>query len=367
MQLGSAWQIVRENWRTVREKLPVSSAWRAVREKLPMPRGRLARSLASTAVIVVLSAAAGGKAAGPLVGARVDAASLPPAGSAAPAAKMAETPKAAPAAVVPVNYSPPAVSHVQLAELAPPTTATPSPASATGTDAALTPQAAAPPPAASGPDAAIAEQLHDLANGKFDGIIGGKKDRTTIDAFYSGRGYAPMWITDGKFNARAAAAIAYLGQVDADGLDPADYPVPDFASISDPAALAEAEIGSPRRSSPTPIMRRSGACIGPTSAATSSMRSSRRTRPTVLAAVLDAKDVAATLAGYEPQAPRISRSRPSSPNCAPARNDSRQGADPERAGAQDRRPGRPRAAIARAARRAAAMAARPTTRRWPRR
>ena len=61
MQLSSAWQIVRENWRTVREKLPVSSAWRAVREKLPMPQGRLARTLASTAVIVVLSAAWGAR------------------------------------------------------------------------------------------------------------------------------------------------------------------------------------------------------------------------------------------------------------------------------------------------------------------
>ena len=29
---------------------------------------------------------------------------------------------------------------------------------------------------------------------------------------------------------------------DADGLDPADYPVPDFASLTDPAALAEAEL-----------------------------------------------------------------------------------------------------------------------------
>ena len=56
------------------------------------------------------------------------------------------------------------------------------------------------------------------------------------------RNYAPLWITDGKANARAKAAIAYLGQVDADGLDPADYPVPNFASLSDPAALAEAEI-----------------------------------------------------------------------------------------------------------------------------
>ena len=38
------------------------------------------------------------------------------------------------------------------------------------------------------------------------------------------------------------AAIGYLGHVDADGLDPADYPVPNFASITDPAALANAEI-----------------------------------------------------------------------------------------------------------------------------
>ena len=133
-----------------------------------------------------------------------------------------------PAPVVPVNYSPPAVSRVRLAELAPPTAAAPNPADATGTDAAPTPQAAAPPPAASGPDAAIAEQLHDLAGGKFDGIIGVKEDRTTIDAFYSGRGYAPLWITDGKPNARAQAAIAYLRHVDADGLDPADYPIRTF-------------------------------------------------------------------------------------------------------------------------------------------
>ena len=84
--------------------------------------------------------------------------------------------------------------------------------------------------------------MHGLADGKFDRLIGGKKERPAIDAFYSGRNYAPLWITDGKANARAKAAIAYLGHVDADGLDPADYPVPDFAALSDPAALAEAEL-----------------------------------------------------------------------------------------------------------------------------
>jgi L,D-transpeptidase YcbB len=92
------------------------------------------------------------------------------------------------------------------------------------------------------PDTAIAEQLHDLAGGRFDHIIGDAKQRTSIDAFYSGRNYAPLWITDGKANARAKAAIAYLDQVAADGLDPADYPVPNFDSLSDPSALAEAEI-----------------------------------------------------------------------------------------------------------------------------
>ncbi len=92
------------------------------------------------------------------------------------------------------------------------------------------------------PNAPVAEQLRGLADGKFDRIIGSKKDRAAIDAFYSARNYAPLWITDGQVNARAKAAIAYLGHVDADGLDPSDYPVPNLASVTDPVALAAAEI-----------------------------------------------------------------------------------------------------------------------------
>jgi murein L,D-transpeptidase YcbB/YkuD len=92
------------------------------------------------------------------------------------------------------------------------------------------------------PDAPITEQLRDLANGKFDRIIGNTKQRASIDAFYSDRNYAPLWITDGKLNARARAAMAYLGRVWADGLDPADYPVPNSALLTGPVALSEAEI-----------------------------------------------------------------------------------------------------------------------------
>jgi L,D-transpeptidase YcbB len=92
------------------------------------------------------------------------------------------------------------------------------------------------------PDAPITEQLHNLANGKFDSIVGSTKERESIEAFYASRNYAPLWITEGKANARAKAVIAYLDGVAADGLDPTDYPVPNFASLADPVALVEAEI-----------------------------------------------------------------------------------------------------------------------------
>ena len=132
-----------------------------------------------------------------------------------------------------------------------PTTSAVAPAPAPTSEPAATageptPAAANPgepaPVAVADPNTPITEQLRGLADGKFDRIIGSKKDRAAIDAFYSARNYAPIWMTDGKVNERAKAAVAYLGQVDTDGLDPADYPVPNFASVTEPAALAAAEI-----------------------------------------------------------------------------------------------------------------------------
>ena len=150
----------------------------------------------------------------------------------------------------------------------------------------------------------IAALLRELANGKFDRIVGGKNNRPAFDAYYAAHGYAPIWITDGKFNERAAAAIAYLGQVDADGLDPADYPVPNIStSVSDPAALAEAEM----RLSASVVTYAHHASVGRVHWSHVSSSILYEVKPpapaAVLAAVADAKDVAATLAGYEPQAP----------------------------------------------------------------
>jgi L,D-transpeptidase YcbB len=97
-------------------------------------------------------------------------------------------------------------------------------------------------PALAPADTAIAEKLRDLANGKFDRLVGGKKERGMIDAFYSGRDYAPLWLTNGVANDRAKSAMTFLAGVAADGLDPSDYPVPNFKASSDPAVLAENEL-----------------------------------------------------------------------------------------------------------------------------
>jgi murein L,D-transpeptidase YcbB/YkuD len=175
-------------------------------------------------------------------------------------------------------------------------------APATANPEAVRPATAA-APAAAGPDAAIAEQLRELDNGKFDRIIGSKKDRTPIEAFYSSRNYAPLWITDGKANARATAAIGYLRHVDADGLDPADYPVPSFAGLSAPADLAEAEI----KLTAAVVTYAHHASVGRVhwSRVSGDIEySTPAPEPgDVLAAIAGASNAAATLDSYEPQTP----------------------------------------------------------------
>jgi L,D-transpeptidase YcbB len=232
-----------------------------------MPGRRVALFVASTA-IVLLSATARNALAEPLVGEYIDTTILAPASSAAPA-KNATEPNVQPAIPAPEESN-------------------------------------ATPPAASTPgsgDGLIAEQLRNLANGKFDRIIGDNLNRTKIDAFYSGRNYAPLWIIDGKPNSRAKAAIAYLGQVDADGLDPADYPVPDFAALTDPATLAEAEI----RLTTSVITYAHHAQVGRvhwTRVSGDIFYDQMIPEPAdVLATMVSATDLGEALAAYEPQNP----------------------------------------------------------------
>jgi L,D-transpeptidase YcbB len=188
--------------------------------------------------------------------------------------------------------------------------ANPTPAAASGGDEVPTPAAIAAPnePAAGAAatadgNTAITEKLRDIASGKFDRMLGGKKERAAIEAYYGSHDYAPLWLTDGKPNARAQAAIGYLAHVDADGLEPSDYPTPTFASLGDPAAFAEAEL----RLSLSLIAYAHHAEVGRVHWSRVSgdiFYEPKVPAPgDVLAKIAAARDVGEALASYEPQSP----------------------------------------------------------------
>ena len=135
---------------------------------------------------------------------------------------------------------------------APTAPAAPAPAATVPTPAASDTPAAAPAKEPAKPtiavdlspaDHAVAEKLRELLAGKGERILDRKKERAAVDAFYAGRGYAPIWIGDGIANEHAKATIARLKAADSDGLDPSDYATPDFKAAADrPEALADAEL-----------------------------------------------------------------------------------------------------------------------------
>jgi murein L,D-transpeptidase YcbB/YkuD len=91
-------------------------------------------------------------------------------------------------------------------------------------------------------DTALADKLRELVTTKLARSIDRARDRVGVDSFYAGRQYAPIWVDKNGATDRAKAAIAYLGGVSAEGLEPADYPVPNFTAGNDPDALAQAEL-----------------------------------------------------------------------------------------------------------------------------
>src|ERR1700730_8973087 len=91
-------------------------------------------------------------------------------------------------------------------------------------------------------DAAIAEKLRDLLANKSGRYLDRKNERDAVEGFYRNRGFAPLWIDSGAGNARAASTVAYLKGVDADGLEPSEYTVPELKAGQDPDALADADL-----------------------------------------------------------------------------------------------------------------------------
>ena len=138
------------------------------------------------------------------------------------------------------------------------------PAASTGEDAVPTTSAIAPPPAPAGEptpaaaipgepapaavadlNAPITEQLRGLADGKFDRIIGGKKDRAAIRCLLFG---AQLCAALDSPTARSTSAPRRRSPISARST-PTVSILPtirfrNFASVTEPPALAAAEIGS---------------------------------------------------------------------------------------------------------------------------
>jgi murein L,D-transpeptidase YcbB/YkuD len=92
-------------------------------------------------------------------------------------------------------------------------------------------------------DSEVADKLRSLATGRqIDRLMPRIAERSAAEAFYKSHNYAPIWIKDGALTSRAKAAIIRLKNAAADGLDPADYPVPAFGTLTSADALAEGDV-----------------------------------------------------------------------------------------------------------------------------
>jgi murein L,D-transpeptidase YcbB/YkuD len=207
-----------------------------------MRSARFERLLATTAVVLALGVTTSTDSAFANSGRAKVAAMSAPAKSAEPA-KATEPAKSTEAAAPVDDLSPgkPGAARPAANEPAKPAaTETAKPAPSDTTTASVPAGKAA---TTSASDTAIVDKLREqFAAGKYDRIFGGKKERVAVEAFYAKRDFAPLWITDGARNERGRAAAGYLATVDTEGLEPNDYPVPEFKAGAEPEALAEAEV-----------------------------------------------------------------------------------------------------------------------------
>lgn len=160
------------------------------------------------------------------------AAPATPAPVPAPAASTAAAPATAPAAPETASTSPAAPAAT--------TPSAPNAAPATASAPAVDPAKAT--PAVASADQPVADKLRDLIAAKATKYFDRKAERTAVEAFYKDRDYAPVWSESGKATERAKGVMARLKDAAAEGLNPSDYPRPDFAAAATPDALAEAEL-----------------------------------------------------------------------------------------------------------------------------
>ena len=149
--------------------------------------------------------------------------------------------KVAPATIVsPEPVTRPAAAPVPERTTRP--VAAPAPVVAPAPERATRPAAVAAAPNAAS-EADVGNKLREIITSKqFDRVIARKPERDAIVALYQkGRSFQPLWVSQGAPSARAQDVMEYLRTIDADGLDPKDYPMPRL-NVGSAEAQAEVEL-----------------------------------------------------------------------------------------------------------------------------
>ena len=91
-------------------------------------------------------------------------------------------------------------------------------------------------------DQPVADKLKEMLGAKSLRYLERKAERAAVEKFYTGREFAPLWTQAGAVTDTAKGVISRLKDAASDGLNAADYPVPDFAAATSPDQLAEADL-----------------------------------------------------------------------------------------------------------------------------
>ena len=179
--------------------------------------------------------------------------------------------------------------------------ATPTPPAATATAPAAEPFKEALKVSTVAPaDQPVADRLRDMLGTKSLRYFDRKNERAAVEKFYTARDFAPQWTQAGKLSDSGKGVIARLKDAAAEGLNPADYPVPDFAAAASPDQLAEAELKLTASMLDYARQAQSGRMHWSQVAADIQYPEHPTDPAEVLANISTAKDASAALDGYNP-------------------------------------------------------------------
>ena len=83
-------------------------------------------------------------------------------------------------------------------------------------------------------DQPVADKLREMLGAKSLRYFDRKGERAAVEKFYTAREFAPLWTQAGTLTENGKGVVARLKDAASEGLNAADYPVPDFTAATTP-------------------------------------------------------------------------------------------------------------------------------------